>query len=110
MAVKASPETIREMKKELSNTIRDIEKISNGIKRGVAATSNWDDAQAAQFNMLMQRIARLTATPIDTLNVIRVIEKLVVRWWKSLVIHCRLRLLLLWLSARRNVKKDITVF
>lgn len=68
MAVKASPETIREMKKEISNTIRDIEKISNGIKSGVAATGNWDDAQAAQFNMLMQQIARLTATPIDTLN------------------------------------------
>ena len=58
MAVKASPETIREMKKDISNTIRDIERISSGIKSGMSATSNWDDAQ----------IARLTATPIDTLN------------------------------------------
>ena len=63
MAVKASPETIREMKKDISNTIRDIERISSGIKSGMSATSNWDDAQAAQFNMLMQQIARLTATP-----------------------------------------------
>ena len=68
MAVKASPETIREMKKDISNTIKDIERISNGIKTGMTATSNWNDAQAAQFNVLMQRIARLTATPIDTLN------------------------------------------
>lgn len=68
MAVKASPETIREMKKNLSNTIKDIERISNGIRTGMSASSNWDDAQAAQFNMLMQQIARLTATPIDTLN------------------------------------------
>jgi hypothetical protein len=68
MAIKASPETIREMKKEISNTIRDIERISNGIKSGMSATSNWDDEQAAQFNMLMQKIARLTATPIETLN------------------------------------------
>lgn len=68
MAVKASPETIREMKKNISNTIKDIEKISNGIKTGMDATSDWNDAQAAQFNVLMQRIARLTATPIDTLN------------------------------------------
>ena len=68
MAVKASPETIREMKKDISNTIRDIERISSGIKSGMSATSNWDDAQAAPFNMLMQQIARLTATPIDTLN------------------------------------------
>lgn len=68
MAVKASPETIRGMKKDISKTIRDIEKISNGIKTGISASSNWNDAQAAQFNMLMQQIARLTATPIDTLN------------------------------------------
>ena len=68
MAVKASPETIREMKKEIANTVRDIQRISNGIRQGVAATANWDDAQAAQFNMIMQQIARLTETPVDTLN------------------------------------------
>ena len=34
----------------------------------MSATANWDDAQAAQFNMIMQQIARLTETPIDTLN------------------------------------------
>lgn len=68
MAVKASPEVIREMKKEISNTIRDIERISSGIKSGVSNMSNWDDAQAAQFNAIMQRIASLTAAPIDTLN------------------------------------------
>lgn len=68
MAVKASPEAIREMKKDISNTIRDIERISNGIKTGMSASSNWDDAKAAQFNMLMQQIARLTATPIESLN------------------------------------------
>jgi len=68
MAVKASPEAIREFKKEISNTIRDLERISNGIKNGMSATSNWNDAQGAKFNMLMQQIARLTATPIDTLR------------------------------------------
>lgn len=68
MAVKASPEAIREMKKEISNTIRDIERISNGIRTGMSATGSWDDAKAAQFNMLMHKIARLTETPIETLN------------------------------------------
>lgn len=68
MAVKASPEIIREMKRDISNTIRDIERISNGIKAGMAASSSWDDAKAAQFNMLMQQIARLTVAPVDTLN------------------------------------------
>ena len=68
MAVKASPEVIREMKKDISATIRDIERISSGIKAGMSATSSWNDAQAAQFNMLMQQIARLTEAPIETLN------------------------------------------
>lgn len=68
MAVKASPETIRDMKKDISNTINDLEKVSNGIRTGVSASSGWDDAKAAQFNMLMQKIARLTATPIETLR------------------------------------------
>lgn len=68
MVVKASPETIRKMKKDITNTIKDIERINSGITTGMTATSNWDDTQAAQFKMLMQQIARLTATPIDTLN------------------------------------------
>lgn len=68
MAVQASPEIIREMKRQISNTIRDIERISSGIKSGMAASSNWNDAKAAQFNMLMQQIARLTVTPVATLN------------------------------------------
>lgn len=68
MAVKASPEAIREMKKSIQNSIKNIERISNGIKSGVSATSNWNDDKAAQFNLIMQQIARLTATPIETLR------------------------------------------
>lgn len=68
MAVKASPETIREMKREIASTIKDIQHISSVIRQGVSATEKWNDAQAAQFNMLMQQIARLTETPVDTLN------------------------------------------
>lgn len=68
MGVKANPEAIREMKKEISNTIKDIDRISSGIRQGVSATPNWDDAKAAQFNMLMQKVARLTEKPTDTLR------------------------------------------
>ncbi len=68
MAVKASPETIRDMKKEITSTITDIRKISSGIRTGISATDKWDDSQAAQFNMIMQKVARLTEQPIDTLN------------------------------------------
>lgn len=68
MAVKASPEIIRGMKKDISKTIKDIQKISKGIKSGVSASSTWDDAKATQFKDLMQKIAKLTEAPIDTLN------------------------------------------
>ena len=68
MAVKASPETIREMRGIIANTIKDIEKISGGIRTGISATEDWEDTQAAQFNMLMQRIARFTEKPIETLQ------------------------------------------
>lgn len=68
MAVKASPEAIRAMKKDISNTIKDIQSISAGIKQGMSATSNWDDEKSAQFNSLMQQIAKLTVAPVETLT------------------------------------------
>lgn len=68
MAVKASPETIRAMKKDIQNTINDIQRISAVIRQGVGATSSWDDAKAAEFRSLMQRIAALTEAPVDTLR------------------------------------------
>ena len=67
MAIKASPEAIRDMKKSIQNSIKHIERMSNSIKSGVAS-SNWNDAQSTQFNLTMQKIARLTATPVDTLK------------------------------------------
>lgn len=68
MAVKASAETIREMKKQIAQTIKDIEHINECIRSGIRATGSWDDAKAAEFNMLMQKIARLTASPVEILN------------------------------------------
>lgn len=68
MAVKASPEAIRAMKKDISNTIKDIQNISAGIKQGLSATSSWDDEKAAKFNSLMQQIAKLTVAPVETLT------------------------------------------
>lgn len=68
MAVKASAETIREMKKEIAQTIKDIERINQGIRSGIRAGSAWDDDKAAEFNMIMQKIARLTSSPVESLN------------------------------------------
>lgn len=66
MAMKASADTIRDMKKQIAQTVKDIEHIKQGIQSGIRATESWD--KAAEFNMIMQRIARLTASPIQTLN------------------------------------------
>lgn len=68
MAVKASPEIIREMKRDIAETVRDLERISVGIRSVLAAGTNWDDEQAVQFNNLMQQIARLTVKPVERLN------------------------------------------
>lgn len=68
MAVQASPEIIREMEKEISDTIREIERISEGIRQCMSSVSNWNDEQAAEFNALMHKIAGLTAAPVGTLN------------------------------------------
>lgn len=74
MAVKGSPEAIRQMKSDIQSTISDIQRISEGIRTGMSSTANWDDTQATQFNMIMQRVARLTEAPVDTLQ--RAIPKL----------------------------------
>ena len=68
MAMKASAQTIRDMKKQIGQTDKDIEHINQGIRSGIRATGSWDDAKAAEFNMLMQKIARLTVSPVETLN------------------------------------------
>ena len=68
MAMKASAQTIRDMKKKIGQTVKDIEHINQGIRSGIRATGSWDDAKAAEFNMLMQKIARLTVSPVETLN------------------------------------------
>lgn len=68
MAVKASAEAIREMKKNISQTINDIQRISSGIKSGMSASGGWDDTKAAEFNMIMQKTARLTESPVSTLQ------------------------------------------
>ena len=68
MAMKAAAQTIRDMKKQIGQTVKDIEHINQGIRSGIRATGSWDDAKAAEFNMLMQKIARLTVSPVETLN------------------------------------------
>ena len=44
MAMKASAQTIRDMKKQIGQTVKDIEHINQGIRSGIRATGSWDDA------------------------------------------------------------------
>nr|WP_297884772.1 hypothetical protein [uncultured Blautia sp.] len=68
MAVKASPEVIRDMEKELLKTAQDLERISSGIQTVLKRSPQWDDEQSIQFMMLMKKIAQLTAQPSQTLR------------------------------------------
>ena len=43
MAVKASPEIIREMKQDLEKTVRDLQQISSGIRSVLKQSPEWDD-------------------------------------------------------------------
>lgn len=68
MAVKASAEAIREMKKEISHTIQDIQRISSGIRSGISPADKWNDTQAVQFKQIMSNVASLVEQPIEALN------------------------------------------
>lgn len=68
MGMKGDPQTVRDMKKSIEDTIKDLEHMSNGIQRGMQATSGWEDQKASEFNLAMSRVARMTESPIDSLR------------------------------------------
>lgn len=68
MAVKASPEVIREMELDMLRSANDLERISSGIQSVLKRAPEWDDEQSQQFMMLMRRIAQLTAQPTAALR------------------------------------------
>lgn len=68
MAIKGDAQTVREMKKDISETIKDLEQMSEGIRSGMQATANWDDDKAAEFNLAMSKVARMIESPVDSLK------------------------------------------
>lgn len=68
MAIRASSESIRDMKATLQKTVRDIQVIQTNVKGAMRASSGWNDAQGQQYQALMQQIARLTDSPTHTLQ------------------------------------------
>ena len=68
MSVKASPEIIREMKRNLEKTMRDLEEISGIIRNALRATPEWEDEKSLEFKRVMRQIGDLTVKPVDTLK------------------------------------------
>ena len=68
MAIKGDSQTVREMKKDISQTIKDLEHMSDGIRSGMQATGGWDDEKASEFNLAMSKVARMIESPVDSLN------------------------------------------
>lgn len=68
MAIKASSSTIRDMNRDISSAINDINAINDIIKKGLSATSGWNDSQSKEFNSIMLQIAQLVSSPLDTLH------------------------------------------
>lgn len=77
MAVKASPEVIRNMEKQMRNTINEINQISSEITSIRKNALGWNDSKAAEFDDVMKRIAKLSSQPVQTLkDAIPKLEKL----------------------------------
>lgn len=68
MAIKGDSGTVREMKQDLSQTIKDLEHMSEGIRSGMRSTGGWDDDKAAEFNLAMSKVARMIESPVDSLK------------------------------------------
>mgnify|MGYP003596702159 CR=1 FL=1 len=68
MAIKSSPEIVRDMKSTLQKTVASIQEIQQNVKGAMRSSANWDDGQGQQYQALMKQIAQLTQAPMTTLN------------------------------------------
>ena len=68
MAIKGDSQTVREMKKDISQTIKDLEHMSEGIRSGMQATGGWEDHKASEFNLAMSKVARMIESPVESLR------------------------------------------
>ena len=68
MAIKSSPEVVRDMKSTLQKTVTSIQGIQQNVNGAMRSSANWDDAQGRQYQALMKKIAQLPQSPMATLN------------------------------------------
>lgn len=65
--IKASPEAVRQLARDLRTTINNLQDISTQVK-SAGNVSGWSDSQGEQFKSVVNRIAGLTQSPIETLE------------------------------------------
>lgn len=68
MSMKASSQAINEMHRDIENAIKEITEISRIIQAASRATGEWNDAQSQQYTAVMQKAARATQAPVETLR------------------------------------------
>ena len=65
--IKASPEAVRQLARDLRSTIKNLQEISAQV-RNSSNVSGWNDSQGEQFKSVVNRVAGLTQAPISTLE------------------------------------------
>lgn len=65
--IKASPEAVRQLARDLRTTINNLQSISAQV-RSAGNVSGWSDSQGEQFKAVVNRISGLTQSPIQTLE------------------------------------------
>jgi uncharacterized protein YukE len=68
MAIKSSPQVVRDMESTLQKTVKSIQGIQQNVKGAIRSSANWNDAQGQEYQLLMKQIAQLTKTPMDMLD------------------------------------------
>lgn len=65
--IKASPEAVRQLAKDLRSTINKLQQISEQVK-SAGNVSEWNDSQGSEFKSVVGKISGLTKSPIQTLE------------------------------------------
>lgn len=65
--IKASPEAVRQLAADLRTTISNLQNISAQVT-SAGNVSGWNDSQGEEFKSVVSRIAKLTKSPIETLE------------------------------------------
>lgn len=68
MGIRGNSSTVRDMAQDIKRISDDLQTMSEKIRHGVRAGSGWEDDKAAQFNMAMGKVARMTEAPVSELR------------------------------------------